>query len=61
MATAIWQPWICSLPAGPVRKERRAGQYRRAQGQVGMGGRGLHVTYGTAESSVYSWKEGTLV
>ncbi len=48
----------CSLPAGPVRQGKEGGPVQEppAQGQVGMGGGG--GTYGTAESSVYSWKEG---
>ncbi len=45
MATAIWQPWKTwgSVHCRPGRygKESRAGQYRRTQGQVGMGGGGV--------------------
>jgi hypothetical protein len=61
----VIRPWPrpSGNPApGRYGKERSAGQYRRAQGQVGMGaGGGGGSTYGTAERSVYSWKEGTLV
>ncbi len=44
--------WSVHCRPGRYRKERRAGQYRRAQGQVGMGGGGGGCTYGSAESSV---------
>ncbi len=42
--------------AGTARKGWRSSTGAPAQGQVGMGGGG--GTYGTAESSVDSWKEG---
>jgi hypothetical protein len=50
---------ICSLPAGPVRQGKEGGLVQEGSRSGRYGGvGGVGCTYGTAESSVDSWKEG---
>ncbi len=43
MATAIWQPWISSLPAGPVWQGKEGGPVQEDSRSGRYGGGGLHV------------------